>query len=85
MKINNWNKKINFNSGHLYINGLYASNNSKQLNQLIKELLKANDDRWRKRIKELIEKNKAYDFGIYDYEGIALDLINLLKEKTNEK
>ena len=33
-----------------------------------------------KEIKELIEKNKAYDFGIYDYEGIALDLINYLKE-----
>ena len=50
----------------------------------IVEELKANDDAWRKRIEELIEKNKAYDFGIYDYEGIALDLINLLKEKTNE-
>jgi len=47
-------------------------------------LIQANDDKWRKRIKELIEKNKAYDFGIYDYEGVALDLINLLK-KTNEK
>ena len=48
--------------------------------ETITKALKANDDRWRKRIKELIEKNKAYDFGIYDYEGIALDLINLLKE-----
>ena len=51
---------------------------------MVKEL-KANDDAWRERIEGLIEKNKAYDFGIYDYEGIALDLINLLKEKTNEK
>jgi len=47
----------------------------------IQQELKANDDAWRERIKGLIEKNKAYDFGIYDYEGIALDLINLLKEK----
>ena len=53
----------------------------KYFKNILQSELKANDDAWRERIKELIEKNKAYDFGIYDYEGIALDLINLLKEK----
>jgi len=63
------------------ISDLLYGHNGEYAERAIQELIQANDDKWRKRIEELIEKNKAYDFGIYDYEGIALDLINLLKEK----
>ena len=77
MKTTNWKNAYPINT--------FTGKTQMELIGFIESLLQANDDKWKERIKELIEKNKAYDFGIYDYEGIALDLINLLKEKTNEK
>ena len=53
---------------------------SQDLKKLIQQELKANDDAWKEKIDKVIENNKNPDWDTYDYDGVALDLINYLKE-----
>jgi len=46
----------------------------------IESLIQANDKKWRERLDKVIENNKNPDWDTYDYDGVASDLINLLKE-----
>ena len=63
--------------------GLYLNEKIRpeDIKVFIQQELKANDDAWKERLDKVIENNKNPDWDTYDYDGVASDLINLLKEK----
>ena len=63
---NTWVNRISFQSGHLYIDGTYASENSIRLNNLIRKTIQSEHSKWNKEMREMIGE---YEKGYYNPNG----------------
>ena len=86
-----WEKRIRFQSGHLYIDGIYASTNRAKLNKLIRQTLTSDRQRVVEEILDLINNMEIDTVAnsartVIQIESLIQQYkLKIKKEKQNEK